>query len=239
MALRVRDIIDRAAKLAGIVAIGETLSGNEMSDANNIFNTLLDAMNVNSGLPYAQERLFPPITEGQRTYYFGEGQEWDYFPYGIESIEKINVSPNGIEYPVEIINYEQWSEIADKTLSGIPNKVFISKETGAQDLKFDFFPYPNTAMTAVIYANSSFLKPEDIDTTSGLDQRMYLPLGYEQYIIYSLTVQLCLINGRQINPIILEEKDKLEKQLKRSNLSVPLMKSDLLNKKRRTTILEG
>lgn len=133
------------------------------------------------------------------------------------NLDSMYVRLSNIDYPVEIITAQEWSEITYKPVTSVPAKCYI--DSAYPDLTFNFYPAPNAAYTC--FVNDTKALP----ATIALATTISLPPGYERALVDSLAVDLCPSFGMTPSPAAMQSRREALEALRRTNLSVPVLDS--------------
>ena len=181
------DIINLAAKQAGILGVGQTLLAEDVNDAFTLLNFMLSQFQNQRWLIWHLIDV-SYTSNGSQFYTVGPGQQFDCVrPDRIESAffrQIIPSIPNQIDYPLEIISArEDYNKIALKTLTSFPSYVFY-------DSAFPIgFLYPWPLPQANLYAVHISIK-ETLANFVTLVQDIILPDEYMAALMYNLAVRL-------------------------------------------------
>lgn len=180
----VRDWINRSARLAGILAPGETLSGVDMQDALDIASALLDAWAADRLLVYTQSRTENTIVGGTQRYTLGTGGAWnqdqplwlDYATYK---------TSDGQEYPLRVFSRSEWADVSPKNFtSSVPEGIFVNP--GAITSDVDIWPVPTDASIKIVL----YVPSTPLSSASSLDTVLSLRRGWSRALRYNLALEL-------------------------------------------------
>ena len=214
-----RDLIKDALMDIGVIASGETPSASESQDALRVFNRMLGRWSLKSLLVNKITIETFTLNTNQSSYSIGSLADFD--TSRPTQILKANIKDiNGHEYPLEIINYQQWSEITLKSLSSsLPCKLYF--EPTAPNGMIHLYPVPSESKELVLYS----LKP--LTKISDIDEEVNLPDGYEDAIVSNLAVRLATQFGRVVPPEVKEIAVLSLLAIKNNNSRPVLAKSDI------------
>lgn len=177
---------------AGIIGQGENPNADEAQDALMLLNDILDEWATDSLTIYTIPRTVFTYPSLQQVYTLGPGGDFNMVrPVKIEKISLIAATgATASELPVEIVNFEKWSEITVKqTSSPLVQKIWVDYANPLINLTF--WPIPNQAQQIAFYtwqALTAF-------TTVG--QTLALPPGYRKALRYKLARELRAHYGRE------------------------------------------
>lgn len=215
--MTVADFIKTGLRTIGIIASGETPSAADTSDGLEILNRMLGSWSTDGFLVYENKRETFPLVSGIATYTFGTGG--DFNSARPQIIDYVRVQKDSIEYKVEIVNEQRWSEIGLKSLqSNFPSVVFLSGTFPLETI--NLWPVPNEANSLVIYSQKPLTKfASTSDTISW-------PEGYEEAVLYNFAVRLSPEYGKPIDAGMLSLANELKANLKRKNAKPLFIKND-------------
>ena len=213
-----RDLINGALRLIGAIASGETLSGNELSDALLVLNDMMDSWSADGFMINEVKRESFPLIPSQQTYTIGIGGNFNTSRPTL--IQEVTLDQNGVEIPVKIINLQEWAAITVKNVtSSIPQKMYIE---GAFPLeRFNIWPIPSVANNLVIYT----LNP--LSSFASANTVVQLPPGYSKAIRYNLAMELAPEYGKEPTPFIISTAAETKADVKRTNTDPVYMTSDV------------
>jgi hypothetical protein len=213
------DIIQSSLKLIGVLASGETPSGDEADDALFVLQGMWDSWNAERLMVYTIPRLVFPLVAGQQEYNYGASppNAWDFNaqrPAAIERMGIINLNnaAQPLELPLQYLTVAQWQEIPVKNIqSALPQ--YCWDDNGFPFRGLNFWPEPNVALQVAIYPWTMLTGPAQLNTV------MAFPPGYQKAFRYSLAVDLAAEFGpisqqtMQIVAPIAEESKRIVKAL--------------------------
>ena len=215
--MTVRELIRKSMLLTGVLSSGENMSADEGTDGLSSLNELLESWSTEGLLIYTVARESFSFVAGTASYTMGSGGTFNTTKPML--IEQVGVIDSSTEYPCDIINVQRFSEIPSKSSqSQIPLQVYVSEQATTKTLTF--YPVPSTTNQAVIYSRKPFT------AFSTLSESISIPQGYQRALRYNLGCELAIEYGKQIEPRIEQEANKLKAQLMRQNLKGILLKSD-------------
>ena len=118
------------------------------------------------------------------------------------SISAMRVTYAGVDYPVDMIDYARYNQIAIKTIQAIPGVCYYNP--GMPDGLLTFYPIPYAAMVGTAYV-SERLNSANITPASSFN----FPPGYESALVSNLARAICPYFGQPVTP-------DLERQATRS-----------------------
>ena len=205
------DIINRALSSIGALAPGETLDATLANDAFNMLNMLLDSWSNDAFTIVSTNEIVASIA-GQT--------DWTIGPTGaIVSTQRpltINsafVRVSGLDYPVRVMNIEQYELIGLKQLPGAwPRALYYNSGTPNGLIKF--WPLPSSGEIH-LFCDLLFTQFATINTN------ILLPQGYEMALVWNLAELLMPgygITDPAINSMVAKNAAKSLGTLKSTNM---------------------
>jgi hypothetical protein len=226
--MTVLEFLNKTAMLCGVLASGESLPANESSDALESLNDLLGSWSSQGLLIPAAVRESFSLVSGTASYDMGASEEFN--TTRPTNVLGVSVVVNSQESKLDLISLQEYQNIADKTLTGIPSKVYV--EYNSPDLTLKYYPVPDSTYSTVIYST----KP--LTAYSSLTTEIELPPGYSRALRYNLAVEMAVEYGKEVSRIVLQTANDTKADLMRANATPGLLTSDLTNTKN-YNIFEG
>jgi hypothetical protein len=172
--MTVRDWINRSARLAGILAGGETLQGSDVDDSLQIASDLLDAWAADRLTVYSQSRTENTLVGGTQRYTLGTGGAWNQDqPLWIGNGDAYYKTSDGQEYPLTVYSRSEWAAISPKNLpSSLPEGIFFNP--GAVTGDVDVWPVPTDASVKIVL----YVPSTPLASVSSLDTVLALRRGW-------------------------------------------------------------
>lgn len=174
-----RDIIEASLRKIHVVGRGQSLPSDEANDALDTLNAMLDSWSVEGGLVYAETQETFSLT-GAQSYTIGDGGDFDtVLPVDIVAAF---ISIAGTDYPLELIDREQYAEITDKSLgSFVADVLYYDNNYPLATIRMH--PVPASG-TLTLYSNKPLTRFSSLDTVYSM------PVGYERALVYNLAVDI-------------------------------------------------
>lgn len=174
-----RDIIKKSLQKIGTLTKGENPSSDEANDALDSLNALIASWSNFSENIYSRTLETFNLTSAA-TYSIGAGQTFN-TTRPIQIVDAY-VTSGGIDYPLTIINQEQFDPVAMKTTQGIPQYLIYNNA----------YPYGTITLYYVPSGVNSItlLSEKPITGFATLDTAMSLPDGWERALVYNLALEL-------------------------------------------------
>jgi hypothetical protein len=177
------DQINRALRLLGVLAEGETPSAEVSQDSLMALNQMIDSWNT--------ERLSTFVTQDQVfTWPAGEisrdlGPSGDFVgnrPILMDDATYYK-APNGVSYGIKFINQQQYDGIAVKTVtSTYPQVCWVNM--GFPNVTLTVYPKPTQDL------EWHMISVQELDQPATLDTVLYYPPGYLRAFTYALAMEI-------------------------------------------------
>jgi len=204
------DQINRALRLLGVLAEGETPSAATSQDALVALNQMIDSWNTERLSVFStQDQVFTwPVGEihqtlgptgdfvGNRPVYFDDATYYK--------------APNGVSYGIKFINQQQYDGIAVKTVtSTFPQVIFVNMTFPNVDMYI--YPRPTQAL------EWHFISVEELTQPASLSTELHFPPGYMRAFTYNLAMELAPEFGVEPSPQVQRIAMTSKRNLKRVN----------------------
>jgi len=208
------DQINRALRLLGILAEGETPSASMSQDALMALNQMIDSWNTErlSVFNTIDQTFTWPAGEIQR--HLGPtGASLGGFD-GLRPVllddATYYVAPNGVSYGIKFINQQQYDGIAVKTVtSTYPQVMWINMEF--PNIQMTVYPKPTQAL------EWHFISVQELDQPASLSTVLYYPPGYLRAFTYNLAMEFAPEFGVEPSPQVQRIAMTSKRDLKRIN----------------------
>jgi len=204
------DQINRALRLLGVLAEGETPSASVSQDALMALNQMIDSWNTERLSVFStQDQVFLwPAGEISRTL----GPTGDFVgnrPILLDD-STYYVGNNGVSYGIKFINQQQYDGIAVKTVtSTFPQVIFVNNTF--PDIEMFVYPKPTQALTW------HFISVEELTQPATLSTVLYFPPGYLRAFTYNLAMEFAPEFGVEPSPQVQRISMTSKRNLKRIN----------------------
>lgn len=205
------DQINRALRLLGVLAEGETPSAAMSQDALMALNQMIDSWNTErlSVFNTIDQVFLWPV--GEITQHLGPSGEFvGLRPVLLDDATYFRDPQTNVSYGIKFINQQQYDGIAVKTVtSTYPQVMWINME------------YPNISMT--IYPRPTrllewhFISVQELDQPATLDTTLAFPPGYLRAFTYNLAMEIAPEFGVEPSPQVKRITMTSKRNLKRIN----------------------
>jgi hypothetical protein len=202
-------LIDRALRLIGALASGESATGNESTDGLTALNDLLASWQTERLYVYAMVDTAFTLSPGDGSYTVGPAGDFALTPRP-SKIENCFVRINGIDTPVTLYEKDQWFAIPDKSATGdIPTIAYYEPTLATGTLLV--YPVPTQAVSLHIVTWTTVSEFASVGTT------VSLPQGYNRALTYALAIELAPEYGKEASPTVVEVAREAKASIKRAN----------------------
>ncbi len=202
------DQINRALRLLGVLAEGETPSAEVSQDSLMALNQMIDSWNTERLSTFVtQDQVFTwPAGEISRTL----GPSGDFVgnrPILMDDATYYK-APNGVSYGIKFINQQQYDGIAVKTVtSTYPQVCWVNM--GFPDITLTVYPKPTQEL------EWHLISVEELNNPATLDTVLYYPPGYLRAFTYCLAMEIAPEFGvepsQQVQRIAMTSKRDLKR----------------------------
>ena len=210
MAYTAGDQINRALRLLGILAEGETASAATSQDALTAMNQMIDSWNTERLSVFCtQDQIFSwPAGEIKRTL----GPTGDFVgnrPIQLDDATYFR-APSGVSYGIKIINQDQYNGIAVKTsTSTFPQVIFVNNTF--PNVEMYVYPRPTQIL------EWHFISVQELTQPAVLATELFFPPGYMRAFAYNLAMEIAPEFGVEPSPQVQRIAMTSKRNLKRIN----------------------
>lgn len=224
-----QQMINRAYRLSGELASGETLAAEDSADALVDLNVMLDSWQIQRLFVYQilQRSLTWPAATTSRTI----GSGGNFAVARPDRIESAFVTVDGFDYPMTVIRErEQYDRIPDKTSTTTqPEALFYDPAFSSSLGTLYIYPVPSAEITVKINVWNT------LQTFASLGTDLALPPGYQQAIETSLAETVCVSVGLQVPQQLARMAMQARKAIKALNAPWATLTSEIGLMTRRTS----
>lgn len=167
------DLINRAFRLTGNLGLGETLSGDELTQGAEALNTLVKAWHAEGVFLWTMTLNTTALVASTASYALGNDI------IGIDRAFRVDTND---DVPVRLISYRDYQGIHDKDASGDPTRVAI--DYGRSTPTLYVWPVPTGAGTL---KHLDITRMQDLDTAGATPQ---IPQRFLKALVYGLAADL-------------------------------------------------
>ena len=210
MAYTAGDQINRALRLLGILAEGETASAATSQDALVAMNQMIDSWNTERLSVFCtQDQVFNwPAGEIKRTL----GPTGDFIgnrPIQLDDGTYYR-APSGVSYGIKFINQDQYNGIAVKTsTSTFPQVIFVNNTF--PNVEMYIYPKPTQLL------EWHFISVQELTQPATLSTELFFPPGYMRAFAYNLAMEIAPEFGVEPSPQVQRIAMTSKRNLKRIN----------------------
>jgi hypothetical protein len=202
--------INRALRLLGVLAEGETSSASVSQDSLMAMNQMIDSWNTERLAVFSTEdQIFTwPASLISRTL----GPTGDFVgnrPILLDDATYFK-APNGVSYGIKMINQQQYNGIAVKTVTSTYPQVMWVNMTFPN---IEMYVYPRPTQNLEFH----FVSVEKLDQVADLSTVLYYPPGYLRAFTYNLAMEIAPEFGVEPSPQVKRIAMTSKRDLKRIN----------------------
>lgn len=217
------DLISSSARLAGILASGENLQGNEPADCLLILQQMLDEWQGDGLKIFTTQISTFPFVLGTQTYTLGTGGNFNIpRPAKIHRMgcQILSNPSQPSEVPITLLDDDGWANVRVKNISG--SYPLFCYDDGSFPLRnLSFWVIPGLASNVVIYSWQPLSTWPDLAVTD-----VTFPPAYLQAIRYNLALMLAPEFDIQPKPEVMLIANNSLATLKEMNLPDPILRCD-------------
>ena len=207
------DQINRALRLLGVLAEGETPSAETSQDALMALNQMIDSWNTERLSVFSaqdQEFLWPPGVPYMTRSLGPSGDFIGNRPVQVDDSTYFLDPQTNVSFGIKIINQQQYDGIAVKTVtSTYPQVMWINMDY--PNITMTLYPVPTRLLEWHIISVTELTQPADLATP------LYFPPGYMRAFTYNLACELAPEFGVEPSPTVQRIAMTSKRDLKRIN----------------------
>ena len=178
-AFTARDIITRAMRLLGVIAMGEVPSSSELSHGVDALNWMLKSWQADGCNLWREYQDSQTLVSGTAEYTLA--------PRVVDVLEARYVNADGSERPLARWEWGEYVQLPNKTTSGVPVAFTLLKERDA--IKMKLWPIPNAAQSV------SYTAARVIEDVTSANENLDVPQSWTEAVIYNLADRLIDVFG--------------------------------------------
>ena len=204
------DQINRALRLLGVLAEGETPTAAMSQDALMAMNQMIESWNTERLSVFCtQDQIFEwPSSEIKRTL----GPSGDFVgnrPILFDEATYFK-APNGVSYGIKFINQQQYDGIAVKNVTSTYPQVIFANMT-YPNVEMYVYPMPTQVL------EWHFVSVQELDQPATLSTSLHFPPGYLRAFTYNLAMEIAPEYGVEPSPQVQRIAMTSKRDLKRIN----------------------
>lgn len=207
------DQINRALRLLGVLAEGETPSAATSQDALAALQQMIDSWNTERLAVFStQEQIFLwPAGVGNQTRTLGpSGNFVGLRPILIDDATYYRDPGTNVSFGIKLINQQQYDGIAVKTVtSTYPQVMFVNNTF--PDMTMTVYPVPTREL------EWHFVSVEELSNPATLATELFFPPGYLRAFVYNLAMEIAPEFGVEPSPQVQRIAMTSKRNLKRIN----------------------
>jgi len=211
------DQINRALRLLGVLAEGETPSAAVSQDALTALNQMIDSWNTERLSVFSTQDQVFTWPASQRTRTLGpSGNFVGNRPIMLDDATYFRDAGTNVSYGIKIINQQQYNGIAVKTVtSTYPQVIWVN--TTYPDIEMYVYPVPLRDL------EWHFVSVEELTQPASLSTVLTFPPGYLRAFVYNLAMEFAPEFGVEPSPQVKRIAMTSKRNLKRINNPDDLM----------------
>lgn len=221
-----QDLLAAGARLAGILASGDTLQGNMPSEMLTIAQDMIDEWQADGLKIFAEGSNTFPLTIGRQVYTLGNTGVTDFVMQRPAHIERMGILLTGSnpiqppEIPISVLDIDGWANIRVKNIQGnYPLNCWPDYQF--PNMNLSFYQIPGLGCSVVIYAWNPLSTFPDLNTTD-----VTFPPAYTRALKYNLAVAFAAEYKTPPDQLVLGIAQESLSKLKELNLPAPILTCD-------------
>ena len=210
MSITARSLITQALKLAKVISSTETPSAEDAADGLLALNNFVDAWNIERLFVYAVADISATFSGASATI----GPSMTINTTRPIRIESAFYRSGDVDYPLTVVESDEYYAIANKTTSGDPLVIYY--ESTAPTGTVRVWPVPSS----IEYHLQLLVQLTEF---ADLDTAYNFPQGYKKAFVYTLAEEFAPIFGVEIPVSVARRAVNMRRALKRVNFKVPTM----------------
>lgn len=197
------EIIRSAYEIIGVATDGEALNGDDIDVAQAALNVMIKAWIAHGLQLWKRNTKSITLTAATSTYTLGTGGTVASSIRPLRIIECDRLDSSGIEVPMTKLSLSGYSDLPNKSSTGIPVNYFYDPTLTVGTLTV--WPVPDATIAAEYTIEITYQSPME-DLTSGTDN-VDFPQYWEEAIIYGLAERLAPRSALDLNERVLLKQE--------------------------------
>lgn len=214
-----RDLVEGVLRKLSVIGRGDVLNDGEAQDVLEVMNQMLSTWSVEGNLVFTESKETFPLVSGQISYTIGAGGDFD--TVRPSYLSAVYVSQGVTDYSLRPIDNQQYAQITQKDIKGIPEVVYY--DAGYPLARLYLYPVPSSVDAVTIHS----FKP--LSEIASLNTVVSLPKEYEAAIVYNAALWIAPEYTREASPtvqrIAKQTKDAVQSQNKRNEFFVSALQT--------------
>lgn len=204
-----QNLVDRALRLIGAIASGESPTTAESNDGLTALNAMISSWQTEKLYVYAFLDTAFSLVASDGSYTVGPAGNFVLTPRPTK-IERCFVRVSDEDYPVELLTSEQWFAITDKTSTAeYPNRAYYEPTLTTGTLLV--YPVPTNTDSLHIVTWTTLSELATLATT------VTLPQGYERALAFNLAIEIAPEYGMAVSNEVKVVAQESKALIKRAN----------------------
>ena len=184
------DLLSRALRLSGALASGETADANDLLEAQDDANDMLDQWSTQDLMLYYDKVDIVPLVAGQISYDIGPTATSLVTERPIEILLANYRDANGLDTPMNVVPHDSYERLVQKTTSQTEPSIVCYIPTNPNGTLL-VWPTPSSGMTMRLMSN------KQLSNIADLSDDVPMPKGYNEAFIYGIAERICIRLGRK------------------------------------------
>lgn len=205
-----QDQINRALRLLGVLAEGESPSADTSNDALTALNQMIESWSIERLSVFATTTTTFTWPANTQTLTLGPSGATITATRPIDIDDSTYYTYSSLDYSIQLINQDQYNSIVLKTTtSTLPEVLFVNM--GYPSIEMSLYPVPLNDLSFHLVSVTPLTQPATLGTT------MAFPPGYLRAFTYALACELAPEFGVEPSPTVQKIASTSKRTLKRIN----------------------
>jgi len=201
------ELLQQSLLSIGVVRPAQVLSPTQSGTAKDALNILVDSWNADGLMIVAPTSESFTLVSGTASYTWGTGGTLN--SARPNRLLRSFIRESDVDYPVEIIEGDQFQAIPSKTDTGRPQYIWCNFAYPLAAVKFYYVPDSNYAW----HVDSE----KDLIDFSTLTTAIALPGHYLEALKWNLAIRLCSHYNKEVSPFLMKMADDSKTVVERIN----------------------